>query len=137
MNNGNMSRHDWDENMYLDEFTMNFSHSPSPEPSPSGMSHHPGVRTIFWTVAQETDSELSEDKHDKIQDKKYKDTYVHFKPDVKSNSTDSVDSDIEEDIHYQLQDERLHLAEEAWDLEEQWELDNLGTYLFAIVWAPC
>jgi hypothetical protein len=127
MNNGNMSGHDWDENMSLHEFTIPFLHSLSPEPGPSHVSRRPGVHAVFQTVAQETNSELSEDEHEEIQDKNYKDTYVHFKPDVKS---DSVDSGTEGDICYQLQDERLHLAEEAWALEEQQELDNLGTYLF-------
>jgi len=130
MNHSDVSGHDWDENTYLHAFEIPLSCSPPPEPSPSHVSHGPEACTLFQTVAQEIGSETSEDKHDEIQDKVYQDTYVHFKPDVKSDSTNS---DIEEEAkaQFSLQDKRLHLAEEAQDLEDCQELDNLGLHIFS------
>ena len=128
MNYGDASGCDRDENTYLHEFTIPFSHSPPPEPGPSHVSRRSGACAVFQTVAQETDSERSEDEHEKIQDKKYQDTYLRFEPDAES---ESADSDSEEEDHYWLQDERLHPAEETQDLEEQQELDNLGSRIFS------
>jgi len=146
MNYGDTSRHYQDETTYSHEFTTPLSHSPSHEPSPSCVSHHPGAyfnmndggmsrhdqdkNAIFQSVDQETNSERSEDEHEEIQDKRYQETYVCFRPNVESNSGNS-NSDTEEDIHYQLVDKRLHPAEESQELEEQQELVKLGSHIFS------
>lgn len=127
MSYGDVSGRDWDENTYLHGLNISLPHQLSLEPGPSRVSRRPEACAIFQTAAQETDSNGSEDEGEATQDH----TYVCFEPDVAS---DSADSDT--GIHSGLQDERLHPAEEAQDLQEQRELDNLGTYLFMIVWAP-
>ena len=94
------------------------------------MSHHPGACSVFQTVAQETDSERSEDEHEEIQDILYQDTYTCFEPDAKSNS---ANSDAEEEVHHGhwLQNKSIHPAEEARGLEGQQELAKLGSCVFS------
>ena len=86
---------DRDEFTYLDDSIVPISYS-SPEPRPSCMSRHPGACTVFQTAAQEIDRKRSEHEHEEIQNKRYQDTYVCFKPDAESDSTKS---DAEEEGH--------------------------------------
>ena len=130
MNHSDASRRNQDETTYLDDSIMPLLHFPSPEPGPSCLSHHPGTCTVFQTVAQETDSEMSEHEHEEMQDKIYQDTHIHFKPDAESDSIDSMDADAEEG-EYRVQDERLHLADETLHLEEHQELQKLGSSVFS------
>ena len=117
---------DRDEFTYLDDSIVPLSYFSSPEPGPSCMSRHPGACTVFQTAAQETDGERSEDEHGEIENKLYQDTYVSFEPDAESDSTKS---DAEEEGHRGQwpQNEIFHPAEEARALEEQHELQKLGS----------
>ena len=132
MSCGDVSGRDWDKNTDLNENTIPLSHSQCPEPGPSCVFHRPEACAVFQTVAQESDSERAEEEHEERQEKIYQDTYVHFEPDVESDSTESAStqSDAKEEAHW-LQDERLHLAEEARSLEKHRELDDLGSRIFS------
>ena len=117
MNYSDMSGHDWDEDTHLSGLNIPLSYTPSPEHGNSHVSHRPTTREVFQTVAQETESERSDNEHEET-------PYMEFQLDAESS--------LAGDNHCCLQDERLRLVEEELALEEHQELERLGTYLFTI-----